>query len=255
MSKSRLTLRQAAKELGVSLPTIRRMVERGQLPGELHPGPFGDRWEIPQTALRPLKARGEVVEAAHPEAGEVADPPQGEAGDAGVAPQAEVGEVPDPPHGEAGDAGEAVQAEAGEAPEAARSVVGEVAEAPQREVGETGLLALHARALEVASKALDRARELEAHLASEQELRLRAERQTIQMAAELSQYRRALTETADSLAEERARVRTLELAGGDRTPPQAPSPQDVIESLPLRDASRPGWGRRLRKWLLGDKTG
>lgn len=69
------------------------------------------------------------------------------------------------------------------------------------------------------------------------------------MQQELAQYQRALTEAAESLAEERAHRLTLEAQQ------QAPAPS-LPQELPLKlsvpaPCERKGWRHRLRSWLLG----
>lgn len=60
---STLTLRDAAERLGVSLKTVRRMVDRGDLPGaELRPGPSGPQWLVSVAAIEQvLAARSQPV--------------------------------------------------------------------------------------------------------------------------------------------------------------------------------------------------
>lgn len=118
-------------------------------------------------------------------------------------------------------------------------------------------------ALEVAAKTLDQNLELieqkqamEAELALERaraveafERAARAERLTLELQHTLSGYQRALSEQADSLAEERARAHAAELALSGQ--PAATS-EEVPEVL-VAPTSPPqaGWTTRLRRWLLG----
>ncbi len=132
--------------------------------------------------------------------------------------------------------------------------------------------------MQVAAKTLDQNRELlelkqaietqleveRERVAQERERAARAERQAEELRYVLTQHQRALTEAAESLAEERARALTAELAAAGQ-PPLALDDRDMIvvpasafDSAPSRlgtPASRPGWGSRLRRWLLGERTG
>lgn len=106
------------------------------------------------------------------------------------------------------------------------------------------------QALEVASKAMDRAQDLESQLAGERERSARAERMAEELRHTLASYRRALTEQSESLAEERARTLAAEAAKlTDQSRTEA-------ISTPLSDAGqRSSWGRRIRHWLWGEKAG
>lgn len=44
-------LREAARILGVSVPTLRRRIRAGELQAVLRPGPFGEQWEVPEAEL------------------------------------------------------------------------------------------------------------------------------------------------------------------------------------------------------------
>ena len=92
----------------------------------------------------------------------------------------------------------------------------------------------------------------------------REERRSLLLAHELRSYQRALGEQADSLAEERAKRLALELAAAEkaehRPDLQAPMPT-LIESAtidkmptPAGNATRSGWGRRIKRWFLGERT-
>lgn len=263
----RLTMRQAARILDVSLPTLRRMIARGQLPGEMRPGPFGERWEVPRDALARFQARRE--------AGEVAEiPPHETPGvtetteTGGEAPQDLSDEVAEAPGAEVPEAvevgGEAPRGSQVEMAEAPPGEVPEVAEAggdaPRGEAPEAGevpgLLTLHARALEVAGKALDRARALEERLQESQERAARAERHAEELRYALTQHQRALTEAAESLAEERARALMAEQAMAQAAEViTLPAPETTSSRLAASTPRSGGWGSRLRRWLWGERAG
>jgi hypothetical protein len=136
--------------------------------------------------------------------------------------------------------------------------------------------AVHLAALTLVGKTLDRHRELEVALNQERArcdevIRegQRAERRAYQLAVELQSYQRALGEQAESLAEERSRRLALELekaainvdqvekpsAPQENIPTMSPSTSATMERLPA-PATTMGkrWGRRLRRWFLGEKA-
>lgn len=77
------------------------------------------------------------------------------------------------------------------------------------------------------------------------QMALVAERAKLSLEVQLGQYRRVLSEQAESLAEERA----LRIAAETK-------PMSLPEVTPRLDTtSRNSWGQRLRGWFLGSKTG
>lgn len=110
-------------------------------------------------------------------------------------------------------------------------------------------------ALEVAAKTLDQNQELleqkqsmEAELAQAWERAARAERQALELQHTLTSYQRALAEQAESLAEQRARAQAAEQAL-EQAPEVSTMPAETESAQ--ETSSPPGWGQRLRKWLLG----
>jgi hypothetical protein len=89
----------------------------------------------------------------------------------------------------------------------------------------------------------------------------RLERQVIALQYELAKYQLSLAETAESLQEARAlRVAAEERAQVAEALPATPEVDQaveltVIERMPSMDTRRQGWGSRLRRWMLGQKTG
>lgn len=140
-------------------------------------------------------------------------------------------------------------------------------------------------ALEVAQRALRQAEagrqdleRVQRELRMERELREegmellhREERRSLMLAHELRTYQRALGEQAESLAEERARRLALELAAAEKIDltktlddHQAPmtsliasSENATIDKMPtlVGNAKQLGWGRRIKRWFLGERTG
>jgi hypothetical protein len=107
-------------------------------------------------------------------------------------------------------------------------------------------------------------------LTLEREEKERANRRADHLANELQSYQRVLGEQAESLAEERARRMALELAAvtvdqaehiiEHVAPPAEPitSENATINQLPSPATSTKregGWGRRLKRWFLGERTG
>lgn len=239
-----LSLREAAIQLGCSKETVRRAIVSGELEAVSGWGQRGRELRVSSVGLlawwRRHTGGADGVVAATLEAVEAQAEPQAEPHEVLEAARAAV--VPDsppPPHepyatyvvvgDEAHEVGEA------EGPSAQE---GEVAPGP---VG-TVPFAIHSHALELALRAMERARELEQQLSEERELRGRAERQATALDTELGQYRRALTESAESLAAERARAQAAELLCATFKGAEA-------------EASQRGWGARLRSWLGGGKPG
>lgn len=250
-----LTLRQAARFLGVSQTTLRRMIDRGQLPGELQPGPFGERWMVPQAALEAFPRAGGA-----PGGGGAPGPG---AGGAAGAPTVETGGAGGDPRVGTSAAGGAPAAGAGRVAQASPVGMDGAAGAPPPGVvgggGDPGAavpLETLEKALELAHRHMDRAQELEADLALEreraaeaQERAARAERQALELRYVLTQHQRALAEAAESLAEERARAQAAELATAAPQPPG-----EGVSSRSETPLARPGWGTRFRRWLLREKT-
>lgn len=244
-----LSLREAASQLGCSKETVRRAVVAGEL--EAMPG-WGQRgrelrvsaegllaWWQRHTggeAVVPLPEAVGAVESVADEAIEA--PPVSLEADAAMGREA---------HG-ASEAVEAVPLESHAADEALKDEAVEV-DAPVESflhgageaVGAVPL-AVHSHALEVALRAMERAQQLEQRWSEERELRERAERQAVALASELGQYRRALSESAESLAEERSRAQAAELLCATLKGAEA-------------EAVQRGWGARLRSWLFGAKPG
>lgn len=157
------------------------------------------------------------------------------------------------------------------APQNAQSATSDVHDAQSAQNSEQPLpaepLPLDLRlALEVATKTLDQNVELleqkqaiEALLASERgraddamERAARAERHALELQHALAGYQRALSEQAESLAEERARAQAAELAL--QAPPSCVEPATATAP---RVSGRPqgGWTSRMRRWLLGERAG
>lgn len=60
-NERKLTVREAAKAMGVSMATIRRRIKAGELPAELEPGPYGDTYYIRESDLAEAMSVVEVV--------------------------------------------------------------------------------------------------------------------------------------------------------------------------------------------------
>jgi hypothetical protein len=94
-----------------------------------------------------------------------------------------------------------------------------------------------ASALELAAKTMDALAAERAEREQAQLHRERAERRADALAAELGAYRRALSESAESLAQERALRLTIE----------AKELESLKLSTPIQESS--GWGQRVRHWF------
>lgn len=61
-----ITLKEAAERLGVSLPTVRRMIKDGRLNGELRDGPYGRTYYIDEANIRTAQELVDVVPVTRP---------------------------------------------------------------------------------------------------------------------------------------------------------------------------------------------
>ena len=123
-------------------------------------------------------------------------------------------------------------------------------------------LAAHLSAMDLAKTQLDYLQRVAEN--AQQEV-MKEARARMALELQIGQYQRALSEQADSLAEERAGRRAAEewrLAAEASATAEASSM--VVPAVPDRALSdlktdmptpKRGWGQRLGRWLLGDKTG
>ena len=112
-------------------------------------------------------------------------------------------------------------------------------------------------ALQVINKALDRAEQAEQRFENALARAELAERQAEALKLELRSYQRVLSEQAESLAEERACRLTLEQQQQLQLEKRVSS-ETVLERLPEPATSTKhegGWGKRLRRWFTGERTG
>lgn len=225
-----LTLIEAAKLMGVSSQTVRRLIQREVLAAQQSVGPHGLRWEIDRADLlryleatrggqQPLSTAG-VDHYQHPHNPNT-DPPQNA--------HTEVNNPYQPvDHGQ-------------QEPQQPLSP-------PQQD--QSVPLAAHLAALELARAQLDH---LQRQAEEAQRAVIQAERAKISLEAQLGQYQRVLSEQAESLSEERARRMALEAAKVQAEQVALP-PLGLPEVEPKITPSNPGWGGRLRSWLgLGKK--
>lgn len=59
--EKKLTIREAARAMGVSMATIRRKIKAGEIPAKLGPGPYGETYYIRESDLAKATAIIEVV--------------------------------------------------------------------------------------------------------------------------------------------------------------------------------------------------
>ncbi len=228
-----LTLIEAAKLMGVSSQTVRRLIQREVLTAQQSLGPHGLRWEIDRAdLLRYLEAtRGgqQPLSSASVDHYQHRNNPNTEP------PQNPSNEVNNPyqpvDHGQ-------------QEPQQPLST-------PQQPQHEQSVpLAAHLAALELARSQLNH---LQRQAEEAQRAVIHAERAKISLEAQLGQYQRVLSEQAESLSEERARRMALEAAKVQAEQMALP-PLGLPEVEPKITPSTPGWGGRLRSWLgLGKK--
>ena len=214
-----LTLIEAAKLMGVSTQTVRRLIQREILTAQQSVGPHGLRWEIDRAELlRYLEAtrRGQQPIS-------TADV------DLYQHPHNPNTEPPQNPNSVSVDHGQRVDNGQHEPQQ------------PQQE--QSVPLAAHLAALELARAQLDH---LQRQAEEAQRAVIQAERAKITLEVQLGQYQRVLSEQAESLAEERAHRMALQAAKAEVV--EMP-PQPLTEVEPRVATARPGWGGRLRRWL------
>lgn len=215
-SDERFTLTQVAKLLSVSVPTVRRLVFSGKLRAAKILVGDKMRWEVPRDEAFRLQRELTI-------------------GDARVTHEAlyERAEVTEEKRSSSTSTEENMPS---------RSVPIEALTAAL-EFAERRIAEERHRALE----AQDQAEQLRQHLNSERSKTLQAERATIALETQLAQYHRALTDSAESLAEERAHRKTAE----SRLEAMVIEPSPVpLESLKTSTpTSKRSWGQRVRGWL------
>jgi len=122
--------------------------------------------------------------------------------------------------------------------------------------GESGVvpLAAHLAAIDLARAQLAQVEYYREQADAARHQALAAERARMALELQLGQYQRALSEQADSLAEERAGRLAAEASA--MVVPAVVVPDQALSDLKT-DTPTPkrGWGQRLGRWLLGQKTG
>ena len=219
MSEPNLTLLQAACDLGVSLATARRLVRSGRLLAIKVRTGYEDRgqWEVPHGAITQFREAFANFE------------------------RFERRERPAPE-----------LSELAERPKPEGSGLRKRRELEERTIP----LSVHMATLEALERA-DRRFEDKVRLAADrlrlaEELRERAElaeRARMSLEYELRSYQLALAENAGSLAEERALRQAAEASAMLMSAVVVP---DLKTDTPT---PKRGWGQRLGRWLLGQKTG
>lgn len=215
-----VTLIEAAKFLGVSTQTVRRLIQRKTLTAVQALGPHGLRWEIDKAELlRHL----EQHPGQQPLSTGVVDHRQHHHGNPNTQ------EIDDGQHVDNGQ----------RQPQHTTSVP----------------LVAHLAALDLARIQIEH---LQGQVDESHRLVLNAERSKMAIETNLQhqvgQYQRILTDHAESLAEERALRIAAELRAAElqaQLSPPATMPEPVITTT----THRRGWGSRLKGWLLGEKTG
>lgn len=219
-----LTVLETAKILGVSGQTVRRLIQRKSLSARQSVGPHGLRWEIARAeVLRFLQAQNLEQQ---PQQEPQQEPPQAQQ------PQQILVEVIEGASAKEWPSESSVEVnrqEPQQPPQAQQE-----AQQPQQAVP----LAAHLAALQLVER-------LHQQLDQERQRADQAERQRLQMEWQMQQYQAALSDQADSLAEERALRMTAEARA------QEPN-QDLKLSTPARS---PSWGQRLRSLFWRAETG
>lgn len=223
-----LTVLETAKILGVSGQTVRRLIQRKSLSARQSVGPHGLRWEIARAeVLRFLQAQNLEQQPQQPQQKPQQEPPQAQQ------PQQILVEVIKGASAKEWPSESSVEVnrqEPQQPPQAQQE-----AQQPQQAVP----LAAHLAALQLVER-------LHQQLDQERQRADQAERQRLQMEWQMQQYQVALSDQAESLAEERALRMTAEAQRA-----QEPN-QDLKLSTPARS---PSWGQRLRSLFWRSETG
>lgn len=197
-ASERFTLAQAAKALGVSVPTARRLIFSKKLHGFKVMKGDKERWEVLKSEVFSLKHSGFDSQA------ENASKP----GDKAFCHKEKHSQNASPVN-----ASESVPVQA------------------------------HLAALELVSR-------LHGQLEEERRQREQAERSKMAMEWQMQQYRSALAEQAESLAEAQAMRRVAEARlNAEDEAPALPPPVVPLEHLKLGKSDRRSWGQRLRAWI------
>lgn len=253
---SLLTFTEAAKYAGVHVKTIQKHVKHGRL--EFTQTPMGKR--IPRHCLEPYRELQES-EGVDRSPGESTlgiredtegvdkirtrsrEELQGPSGGTSREPDRVTGIHLERPEGVQGNPEESVLRSGSESNRVDEALIGAIGSQGDT-VGVVPLVA-HLAALNTAHKALERAEKAEqlweSQLERSEEYRARAElaeRQRLALELQLSQYRLALSDQAESLAEARAEKQAAQLQ------------MEALQQSSLRiDTRRPSFGQRVKGWL------
>jgi len=189
----RFTLAQAAKVLGVSVPTARRLIFSEKLRGFKVMKGDKERWEVLKSEVFSLKRSGFAENTAA--SSESVTRPSSKKKNASPL-----------------NTSEAVPVQA------------------------------HLAALEMVNR-------LHGQLEDERKQREQAERAKLAMEWQMQQYRTALSEQAESLAEAQALKRVAEARLEASTESQLEEPAVPLEQLKLAKGRPKTWGQRVRKWF------
>lgn len=197
-ANERFTLAQAAKALGISVPTARRLIFSEKLRGFKVMKGDKERWEVLKSEVFRLKHSGF--------------------------------------EGNADIASEPVSKPFSEPVKASQN-------ASTMNASESVPVQAHLAALEMVNR-------LHGQLEEERRQREQAERARMAMEWQMQQYRIALSEQAESLAEAQALKRVAEArleAAAEVQVPEAPAVP--LEHLKLGKPERKSWGQRVRGWF------
>lgn len=251
-----LTLIEAAKFLGVSTQTVRRMIQRKTLMAKQSPGLHGIRWEIERMEI--LRYLEMVKNLDQP----LQEPQQIGVGPVDLADRTVVvgeaifrGNTPSVDHhqhlrqhpDQPGRLGEGV-AELGKGMVAGMEA-GVGVNSPSVDHGQQPHqvvpIAAHLAALELLGN-------LQSELTEARRQADQAERAKMALEWQMQKYQMAITDQAESLAEAQAMRKVAEARFEARDVSMVEAP---LENLKVSGPDRKGWGQRLRSWLGISKTG
>lgn len=220
----RFSLAEAAKVLGISVPTARRLIFKKELTAVKVMVGDKARWEIPVHEVFKLQELSHHEQFTPEALAELAQPANTSKVEAFTNPSPSFTNT--------------------SLNEAQEAIVNGPLPPPEASVP----LAAHLAALELASKQIDRLSEQADRLQIKAD---QADRMRISLEHQLQQYQAALSTQAESLAEERALRMTLEA----RQVLETKTAPAELESLKIdTPAANKSWGSRVKRWL-GIKTG
>ena len=246
MSLSKLTVKQAADSLGISKDTILRAISKGELPAELDLGSTGSQYWLDQNDVREWRKNRKrrmrrVTESA------IYTPA---AFDSTFSTQASTNEPQVPQAPDALNESHSSLEAAHMSPHESYSSLGAALSSPHESLASVPVAA-HLAALDLVKTLHGQLTETQLQVAEERRQREQAERTRMALEWQMHQYRTALAEQAESLAESQAmrRVAEARLEGAAEIVPASTNEETHLERLKLGKPEKKSWKQRIKGWL------